>query len=423
MTSLIERFYALLRWSQRYTKVDMVYLFRGGALLTGADALLTVASLGLAVLIAAYVPKETYGIYRYVLSIAGVAAAFSLTGMNTAVTRAVALGREGSFAASLSIQARYALLQFVVAAAVAGYYFFKGNEMYGIAFAAVALIAPLSGVANTYVAYLNGKKEFARLASWRIQSGVLNILAMVAIVLTSPTIVALTLAYFLSTLLTNLWFLWRTFRDFKPNRLQDPEDLTYGKHLSVMNGIGALATQADAIIVYHLLGPTALAIYSFAILIPERMRSLFGFLPYIALPKLAARSAEERRATAGRRALMLMGATAALAALYAAIAPFIFSFFFPEYLEAIPYSQLAGVFVMATVPTYLLTLLMAGGSQRVLYIVSIATPVFKIALSVVAIVFFGIWGAIAARLIAGVFSGVLTYLYLPSNAATTTMSV
>ena len=42
------------------------------------------------------------------------------------------------------------------------------------------------------------------------------------------------------------------------------EDILYGKHVSIMSAVGTLANQLDNILVYHLLGPASLALYSFS---------------------------------------------------------------------------------------------------------------------------------------------------------------
>ena len=390
----------------------MVYLFKGGFLLTGSDVVLAFLSLGLSVLIAAYVPKETYGIYRYIIAIANTVVIFSLTGMNSAVSRAVALGREGVFQKSLSVQFRYAVLQFTAAAAVGTYYLVQGNTTYTIAFFIIAVVAPISGVLNTYVAYLTGKKDFVRVASWKIQSGIVSTAAMAAVVLNSPTIISLIIAYFVSALITNTWFLWRTFHLYKPSGAYNEEDISYGKHLSVMNNVNILASQLDSILIYHLLGPVSLAIYSFAVLIPERLRALLGFLPNIALPRIAGRSREELRGTVQHRMTLTLIGTLAMAIAYAATAPLFFSIFFPQYLEAVPYTMAAGLFLLVAAPGYLNTILTAEGSYRALYYVSLSTPILKIVMSVIFIILFGIWGAIAARLIAAAFQGTLSYLFI-----------
>ncbi len=408
MNSFLSRVRTSLRWSERYTRIDMVYLFRSGSLLTGADAILAIASLGVSVLIAMMVPKETYGIYRYLIAIAGIAAALSLSGMNNAIARAVALGREGSFARSLPLQARFAVLQILVLAAVAAYYFLKGNILYGASLTAIAFLAPASSVLNTYVAFLNGKRDFLRMAWYRLEGGILQSAMLVAVIFASPNVLALVIAYFLSSLIANSFFTWRTFATYRPNTITELGDLSYGKHLSAMNAAGIVASQLDALLIYHLLGPAALAVYSFAVLIPDRLRAFASFLPSAALPKLAERSANERVATINRRLLIMAIGTGIIAFAYAITAPLLFSIFFPQYLEAVPYTQLASLFVFSMLPVYLDTILTAGASYKKQYVVSIATPFVKIILSLIGIVFFGIAGAIAARILAGLFNGFLS---------------
>lgn len=416
MNALRTRLYALLRSAERYTRIDMVYLAKSGSLLTGADAILAVASLGVSVLVAAFVPKETFGIYRYLIALAGIAAAVSLSGMNNAIARAVALGREGSFVQSLRLQARFALVQILVLGAIAAYYFIKGNATYGISLTAIALISPAASVLNTYSAFLNGKKDFWRMAWWRVEGGLLQSAMLVAVIFTSPTVLALVIAYFLTSLVTNGFFLWRTFKVYKPKGPAEQKDLTYGKHLSVMNAAGILASQLDALLIYHLLGPVSLATYSFAVLIPDRLRAFAGFIPSSALPKLANRTPEERRATLGKRILLISLAMTGAALVYALLAPIGFKIFFPQYLDAIPYTQFASIFLLSAIPTYLFAVLTAEGSARSMYIVSLTTPFVKIIMSVIGIMVFGIGGAIGARILAGVFDGALSLTILRKTA-------
>lgn len=416
MNALRTRLYSLLRSAERYTRIDMVYLAKSGSLLTGADAILAVASLAVSVLVAAFVPKETFGIYRYLIALAGIAAAVSLSGMNNAIARAVAIGREGSFVQSLWLQARFALVQVLVLGAVAAYYFIKGNTTYGISLTAIALISPAASVLNTYSAFLNGKKDFWRMAWWRVEGGLLQSAMLIAVIFTSPTVLGLVIAYFLTSLLTNGFFLWRTFKAYEPKGPADQKDLTYGKHLSVMNAAGILAAQLDALLIYHLLGPVSLATYSFAVLIPDRLRAFAGFIPNSALPKLANRTPEERRATVGKRILLISLAMTGAALVYALVAPIGFKIFFPQYLDAIPYTQFASIFLLSAIPTYLFAVLTAEGSARSMYIVSLTTPFVKIIMSVVGILVFGIGGAIGARILAGVFDGALSLTILRKTA-------
>src|SRR3989338_5672754 len=82
----------ILRWSEKYTKTDMVYLASGhfwfaighGAAI-GSGFLLT---LGFANLLS---PTE-YGVYKYILAGAGLISTFTLGGIVQAIQRALARG-------------------------------------------------------------------------------------------------------------------------------------------------------------------------------------------------------------------------------------------------------------------------------------------------------------------------------------------
>ena len=86
---------SFLLWSQKYTKADMLYIAKGGFWVMFGQGMNAILSLGLLVAFANFLPKETYGTYRYILSIAGMLSIFTLTGMNSAVSRSVARGSIG----------------------------------------------------------------------------------------------------------------------------------------------------------------------------------------------------------------------------------------------------------------------------------------------------------------------------------------
>jgi len=76
------RLVPFLRWSEKYTKLDMVYLTKGGFWMTLSQVSSNMLSLLLVIAFANLLPKETYGLYRYILSLAGMLNSLSLTGMN-----------------------------------------------------------------------------------------------------------------------------------------------------------------------------------------------------------------------------------------------------------------------------------------------------------------------------------------------------
>src|SRR5277367_1508517 len=84
---LQERFIAVLRWSEKYTKTDMVWLASGGILSLAYQSTSLVAALLLAVAVGHLVSPNVYGTYKYVLSIVTILTFFSLNGLGSAVTQ------------------------------------------------------------------------------------------------------------------------------------------------------------------------------------------------------------------------------------------------------------------------------------------------------------------------------------------------
>ncbi|HZZ99723.1 MAG TPA: hypothetical protein VFK07_03380, partial [Candidatus Paceibacterota bacterium] len=170
-----------LIWSQRYTRTDMLYLAKGGFWLSGGQILGTLSSFLLALAFANLVDKNIYGTYKYIISLASGLGALTLTGMNTAVTRAVASGAEGTLKKSVIYQLKWNIILFAAAIGVGFYYWLHGNNVIAIAMILVGILSPFINTTNTYMAYLNGKKDFRRMAFY---GAAINILVTIVLVVT-----------------------------------------------------------------------------------------------------------------------------------------------------------------------------------------------------------------------------------------------
>lgn len=410
--SLKGAIHGALRWSERYTKTDMVYLASGGFWLGASNVLGAGLSLVISILFAHYIPKETFGIYKYILSMAGIATAFSLTGMNAAITRAVSRGFEGIFKRSFPVQARWALLQCVFSLAVAVYYFYQGNSMYGLAFLAVAILSPASSISNTLFGYLNGKKDFKRMGLWSIEANVVATIIMSLVIIYVPNFTLLVLTYFLASTVTNFYFTWRTFKYYTPNDAFNEEDMAYGKHLSFANGFSIIALQIDNVLVYHFLGPIELALYTFSILIPDRVRALLGSVSSLALPKLSVSVDRTSVPILIDRSLRILALGIILAIGYALLVHPLFSIFFPAYINVTAMSAIYGLSLLAILGAYSNSMLLASGNTNALYSVNISAAIIRILFVTIGIMYFGLIGAIIARILVLYIQSVLPYLSL-----------
>lgn len=181
--------------------------------------------------------------------------------------------------------------------------------------------------------------------------------------------------------------------------------------MSVMNILFTISQQADKLLVFHELGPIELAIYSFAVSMPDQLRALIGNIEVLAFPKFAQRSIEEIMPTLGRRlfgftALVTVGVVG-----YIAIAPYVFQYLFPTYMESAFFSQLYALSLIPVASIVPTSLLQAHAAKRELYIFNILIPVLQVVSLWLGIAYFGLIGAIAARIFTR-FASALTSLVL-----------
>lgn len=383
-------------------KIDANYVAKGSFWLVSGSALGSVLSLVTSIAAAHYIPKETFGIFKYIISMVGIAGAFALSGMNTVVTRSVSQGYEGSFIQSLKIQLRWSSLQFIFLFALSAYYMYMNNTMYGVAFIIASVFVPLSTISNTYAAFLGGKKNFKTSSLYSFFSNALYALIFSLAAIQFPYVLPLVIAYFISTAGANVFFCMRTIKKYKPNTLTQPDDEQYAIKLSLSNVAGIIAGHIDNIIVYHFLGPIQLAVYNFAMIIPDRIRTLSGFIPTIALPKLANHT-DPNHTNARRYTYIVTTYALIIAVLYALFAPFFFSLFFPNYADSIFLSQIYSLSLIAIPSAFLIAVLSAYKMQRQLYFNNAIVPIIKIVLLAICIYFWGLMGAIVAKAL-GIFA-------------------
>ena len=408
MQNLRSKFYNFLRWSEKYVKTDMVYLAHGGFWLTSGQAIASLSSLLLAVAFANLVPKEVYGTYQYALSLMGILTIFTLTGMNTAVTQAVARNFEGTLKKSFWVQMKWNLIMFFASASGAIYYFVNGNKILAITLLIIGIFSPLSSSSNTYSAFLNGKKNFASLTKYGIASNLFSALVVFAAILLTKNPLWIIFANIVSTTAMNLFFYVRTIKKFKPNNQEDPGAINYGKHLSLMNILSTIASQTDAVLLFHFLGPVQLAIYSFATEPIERIRGLVKNIMPLSMPKFAAKEMSEIQKTIWHKMFILFLALAGIAAAYILAAPFIFKFLFPKYLESVRISQIYSLSLMTYFILPLYSILYAHKKIKRLYLINNFTSVLQVLFLFIGIYFFGLMGAVIAQISYRLISSLFT---------------
>ncbi len=263
-------FIRILKWSERYTKTDMVYIVKGGFWLSIGQVVAVVSSFFLSVILAHALPKEVYGNYKYILSITGIIGGLSLSGIGTTLTQAVARGAEGTLFLAVRTQLKWSGLVGLGCLVVGGYYFLNDNTIVAASMVVAALTVPFANSFGLYGSYLAGKKDFQRSTLYWIVGQLVSVVVLASIAITTQSVFGLIAGYFITSLLSALYFYHRTLKKSPPSETAgDPSMIRYGGHLSIMNFIGTVANQLDKVLVFHYVGAVPLAIYSFAFAIPE----------------------------------------------------------------------------------------------------------------------------------------------------------
>lgn len=403
-----------LRWSQTYTKTDMVYLASGGFWLVLGQAISSLAALTLAVAFANLIPPETYGTYKYILSLAGLFALFSLPGMNTAFVYATAQGKESTMYAVTRSRVLHASIGSIFAFIGSAYYFFNGNTQLSLALLVIAAALPLFDTFTSYLSYLIGKRRFDLRTKYHAFTQILSTLTLLTTILFTDNLIIILAAYFipLASIRAILHYhIARTIPHISSEEEKE-EVKGYGKHLTIMQILGTVASEVDKILIWKFLGPVQVAVYTFALAIPEQIKGPLKGVGELAFPKFAAQTPEqikENLPALWRKIALYAFGLLGISLIYILVAPYIFAFLFPQYMESVSYSQWFALSIVASAASVPAALLTAQKETKTQYIISSVQPIITIGLLVLLIPLYGIMGAISA-LIMSRFISLAMYL-------------
>ena len=404
--------YRFLRWSEKYTKTDMVYLASGGFWSIFAQVIESFAIFGFAIIVARYLPKDVYGQYKYIIAIVALLGTLTLTGLGTSVFQSVARGFDGSLRIGFWTNLRWSTLAFLGAFALAIYYFLQGNSQLAIGILIGGSFSPFLASANFAGAFLNAKKDFRHSALYfGIIKTLFSIGALTITIFLTHSPLILAAVYFISNTFVTFLLYRRVVHLYKPDETKiDSGMLTYGKHLSLMGILSGIAGHIDQILLFHFVGPIQVAVYSFAIAIPDQTKGPLKMLNTMVQAKFVNRTDTEIRAGMKSKMLWLALSSVAFIALYIFIAPYFYAFFFPNYMEAVPYSQLYVLSLLGLVFFPAGSYLTAKKKVREQYINKLFMSILQIVALVVGVIFWGLLGLVISRVIIRLFGAFFIYI-------------
>ncbi|MBT3419271.1 MAG: oligosaccharide flippase family protein [Candidatus Magasanikbacteria bacterium] len=410
MSFLRNKIYSLLRFTEKYTKTDMVYLTKGGFWLSLGQVFNALGGFLTLYIFSTFAPQHVFGTYQYVLSIVSVLYVFALPGIATALTRAFAKGVDGVLIRAIRMKLLWGISASILSLLLALYYFINSNDLLAGSFLIVSFFLPTMGAFQLYRSVLNGRKMFRRVAQFDIISRIFSVCLMGIVLFLTNNLVIIIFSYFLFHTLLRGSFLFYTLRALSFNKINDTETFSYAKHLSFMGILAVVAAQFDKILVFHYLGAVELAVYIIALTPVDQLRSIVGIIRTIAFPKLSAQSAAVIKKTLLKKILRLELLIIPVIALYITCIPFLIRHIFPQYIDAIIYSQVLIFYLLFSPRSLITTALKAQMKTKELYIIRILGPLFRMIILFPLLKFFGLWGAVWGLLISELFLYILYYL-------------
>jgi len=398
-----------LLWSQKYTQTDMLYLAKGGSWLLMGQIIGSVANLLLIMAFANWLSKETFGTYKYVLSLLGILSIPSLSGLNSAVLNSASKNEDGTFLKAFQLKLKWGFWGTVASLVVALYYFLQSNPTLAVCFLIVACFLPFFNSLSLYESFLAGKKNFALQNKFSSLTQVVSLLFLGGTIFFTKNIFIILLAYFLPLTLLYALFFYLTKKKYRPEGKPNPKTISFGKHLSIISIMGGVSNQLDKIILWHFLGPAPLAIYSISMILPDRIKDILKIIGSLAMPKLVTKPIDELKKSIPKKTIQLFVLATPVMILYILTAPFIFKWFFPQYVDSVIYSRIYALILLSFPRLLAGSVIQAKQKTKELYIVSLVlTPVYWILLLAL-IPFFGLWGAIISFLILEIATFILQY--------------
>lgn len=383
---------------EKIFKIDSRYFINGGFWLLTAQGLTIIISMVGTIIFAHYLTANDFGIYRYLISLAVLFGSFSLTGVGQAILQAAAKHDTWYYAFGNRRTARFNLISSSIALSAAAYYAIFDNYLLAIGCVLIALLQPISIYFLNALAFLHGQKKFKEATYLQTTRSFFITLSSIAAVLITHDVLILIMV-FLGCQAIAGYVSWRHTRRTVPESPEPAKLARYHSiaiHTSLRNIIVGTAARLDAVIVFQQLGAASLATFTIATLLPEHIKGAFKNLPTLLIPRFSSRTEIDapHLAKHSLKGFVLLTVFTGIVIL---IVPYLYEIIFPKYPEAALYTQILALAFPASIYHIHQSWLQTQKAEKALYSANVLTSGFQIIATFLGITFFGLLGAVGAK--------------------------
>lgn len=392
----------LLRWSERYTKTDMVYFASGNLWLILGRIATSGSGFFLTLGFANLLTPEAFGSYKYILAVAGFIGAFSLNGLGNAALRAIGKGQIDVIPSLFRASMLWSIPASFVALGIGGYYLFMGNATLGWALIVIAVLNPLLSNLAITKSFFIANGDFKRTTLYNTISTLIQIAVIIFSLLLTKNVLFIASTYFIINAIVGYTTYLLSMRALHvkddPTHLR--ETIAYTKHLSVLGIFQTVIGQLDQLLLWHFAGPVALATYAIALGPIRELRTLSTNITSLAFPKIAEKTKGDAAHAIRDKSKKILVVYTLITALYIFIAPHAFHFLFPRYMSAVLPSQILALSLIFQSLSLADLFLFIHGEIKDRYRIIVPSQSARAVLYLILIPLYGLYGAALAVLLA-----------------------
>lgn len=387
----------IIKWSEKYTGTDMLYIAKSGYWLNLNFIFTSILSFIFSIFLANFLSKETFGLYQFIISSFTIIGTFTLSGMNAVIIKNTALGFEGVLRKSITPQIKTNLIAFFISIFISIWYLKNNNLDLSVSFLIISVALPIISTFNSYNPFLIGKKLFKK---YFIFNSILNLLyygSMVLIIYIKSELIWLVLInYGVNSIV--IYFLFKKTEKEVENKEYKKDFIEIAKHQSISNILPSILLTLDSILIYKILGPSSLAIYSIISILPTKLIAFLRTIITAASPKLAKHTEETIKISILSKTIKILMLGLIFGVFYIIIAEPIFKIFFPGYIENIKLSYLFVLpATLSLAASFSTTSFILTQGTRSIYLYNFIYPIISILLLIIGGLYFGLMGIIYAR--------------------------
>jgi len=309
---------------------DLPYFVENGFWVILAQGVNMLTSFALSVVFARYLSKESFGEYQLVISVVGMLAIISYSGLSTSILRSVARGFDYSYVKAVMFSFRKSLLAIPIFISIAAWYYFQSKPEMTIAFIMAGLLFSFIQGHNKWSAYLKGKEKFEKAVKQQIiQNITLHGLLILSAFILSEYLIIIVGCYLLITAGFNTFWHFKIRNSIKTYNV-DNDCIPYGKYMTKMGLLSNLVLYFDKVII-GFFDIKMLAVYVIALklfdILKQGLKSIFS----VSVPRFA-----KQKVSIGRDKILFLLLVGVLISslLYLLSEPIILYFYTENYHES-----------------------------------------------------------------------------------------